>query len=122
MEEIPSEILNTLEEGSCVAFNNSKVVCLSTDVPKNTNAETELEVDRGETPQELLIRHIILDDPQNPLYIEYYADREFIEKMTSIGKVEVLFVNSKHEILKKFMIILGKDDIRFIKREIGLSA
>lgn len=120
MEEIPKDVLSKLEEGTCIAFDLNKVVCLSEDIPKDKNARTELEIDKGEIPQEILVRHIIFDDPQNPLYIEYYADKFFIDNVSKSYKVQVIFVNSKFRELFRFEITLDKDEIKYLRREIGL--
>ncbi|MQL55070.1 hypothetical protein [Acidianus ambivalens] len=116
---IPEETKKELKEGVCVTCCEEYVICMTTDLPRNFNAPVDIEVDRDKGS--VLLRNIIKDDPQNPLYIEYYIDRQFVENISRSGKIDIFFVNERFDELGKFEVKLMKEDLAIIRREIGLG-
>ncbi|MEM1626899.1 MAG: hypothetical protein QXV69_06440 [Sulfolobaceae archaeon] len=117
--KIPDDIKYKLKEGECIACCRSLVVCMSNDIPKRKDVEVDLEFERS--GNEVLIRHIIKDDPNNPLFIEYYADKEFIDNITKNLLVTVVFVDNNFRQLLVYDIKLVKEDAQILRREIGLG-
>ncbi|AGE70400.1 hypothetical protein [Sulfolobus acidocaldarius] len=118
--EIPENVKKELKDGVCVACCDNIVICMSEDLPTNPNADTDLEVDRE--GGEIIIRHIIKDNPDNPLYLEYPADRKFVENVSKAnGSVKIFFVDQKFNEKSTFIVKLNKEDLRLLRREIGLG-
>ncbi|MEM0373770.1 MAG: hypothetical protein QXO96_04360, partial [Sulfolobales archaeon] len=59
--------------------------------------------------------------PNNPLFIEYYADKEFIDNITKNLLVTVVFVDNNFRQLLVYDIKLVKEDAQILRREIGLG-
>ncbi|MFP3204326.1 MAG: hypothetical protein RXS23_02615 [Metallosphaera yellowstonensis] len=117
--KFPSDLLSELQEGMCTVCCESKVVCLTTDIPKVDNPEVELEIDRQ--GEELLIRNIVLDEPENPLYLEYYADATFVEGISQEAKIVIYFVDRNGEVLRTLNVQLSREVLRLLRREVGLG-
>ncbi|MCY0850731.1 hypothetical protein [Sulfuracidifex metallicus] len=113
--DIPDNVKNNLEEGVCITCCDSVVLCMSEDYPMANDTYAATEVDRSD--QNLLIRHIIYDDPSNPLTVEYIADRKFISRVINQGYVKVIFLDKllNEEVSTK--VKLGKEEIAIIKKE-----
>lgn len=117
--KIPEDLKNQLKEGECIACCERLVVCMSNDIPKRMDAEVDLEFERSGS--EFIIRHIIKDDPNNPLFVEYYADREFIDNITKNLLVTIIFVDNTFKELLVYDVKLVKEDAQILRREIGLG-
>jgi hypothetical protein len=117
--EIPEEIKIQLKEGVCLPCCGNVVYCMSEDLPLTTEAEVDLEFDR--IGNEVMIRHIIKDNPKNPLYIEYYANKDFIDNITKNLKVLIIFVNNSFNEKMKFEVKIVKEDAQILRREVGLG-
>ena len=116
--EIPEDFKKVISEGQCGVCCSSVVVCVTEDYPKVQNPPVDLEVDR-ESGQPLL-RNIVKDDPQNPLVLEYFVDKEFVDRVTRAGRIEVIFVDKEFKEESRLEIKLEKEDVRLLRREVGL--
>ncbi|ARM76231.1 hypothetical protein [Acidianus manzaensis] len=116
---IPEDIKNALNENSCILCCDEFVICKTTELPKKYDAKTDLEVDREKG--QVLLRNIINDDPNNPLYIEYFINRKFVDKISKEMKIDIIFVDNSWNERAKYTVKLMKDDISIIRREIGLG-
>ena len=116
--EIPEDFKKLIGEGQCGVCCDSVVVCVTEDYPKVPNPPVDLEVDR-EAGQPVL-RNIVKDDPQNPLVLEYFVDKEFVDRVTRAGKIEVVFVDKEFREESRLDIKLEKEDVRLLRREVGL--
>lgn len=117
---VSKDFLEKVEMDSCVPYRDSEVVCLTEDLPGSDNVPVQLEVDRE--GGNVLLRHVILDREDNPLYVEYFIDRNFLESISSIKTVSILFVNVEGDIRKRFSIPLSDEDIRLIRSEMRIGS
>ncbi len=113
--EIPEDVKKSLNEGNCLVCCNSVVLCMSDDFPVKEDFVSVTEVDR--TSSQILLRHIIYDEPDNPLTVEYSADREFITKIINNGKVKVVFLDKYLTERVSLYVNLSKEEISIMKRE-----
>ncbi len=67
-----------------------------------------------------MLRNIIKDDPNNPLVLEYFIDKKFVDEVTKNGEIEVVFVDSAFNEESRLRIKLEKEDMRLLRREVGL--
>lgn len=109
-----------MEKDSCLPYRDSEVVCVTEDLPGSDDAPVQLEVDRE--GGNVLLRHVILDREDNPLYVEYFIDRNFLDSISSTRSVIVLFVNTEGDIRKRFSIPLTDEDIRLIRSEMRVGS
>lgn len=116
---IPDEIKNELQENQCVVCCDQFVICRTEELPKKPDAETDIEVDREKGG--VLLRNIIKDDPINPLYVEYFVTKQFVEKISKNRRIEIVFVDNKFNERGRFTVKLMKEDIEILRREIGLG-
>ncbi|EZQ11085.1 MULTISPECIES: hypothetical protein [Acidianus] len=119
MLNIPDDVKNSIKEDSCIVCCDSFVLCMTLDFPRNSNAQADLEIDR--TSGDIVLRNIIKDNPQNPLYIEYFVSKKFVEKITKEGKIKVIFVDREFNEEMEYTVKLEKEDINIIRREAGLG-
>jgi len=118
--DLPEEIKKQLNEGVCIVYYENLVICMSKDVPRRLDVEIDLEVDRESGS--VVLRHIIKDDPENPLILEYSVDKKFVEAVTQKnGEVVVYFVDEQFREEMNFKIKIDKEDLKLIRREIGLG-
>ncbi|AAK43312.1 Hypothetical protein SSO3215 [Saccharolobus solfataricus P2] len=117
--EFPAEVRNNLSDGLCLTCCNDSVVCMSEDYPKNANVEVLFEIDRE--GREVIFRHIIMDDPSNPLTVEYGVDAKFVENVSQKKWIDIYFVNHSFNVEIKLRITFSDNEIRVMRREIGLG-
>ncbi|ACP38883.1 hypothetical protein [Saccharolobus islandicus] len=117
--ELPEEVKNNLNEGICLTCCNDSVVCMTSDYPKNANVEVLFEIDKE--GREVIFRHIIMDDPSNPLTVEYSVDTKFVENVSRKKWINIHFVDENFNEKIKLRITFSDDEIRVMRREIGLG-
>lgn len=117
--EIPKEVKERLENGVCIPCCKNAVVCMSSDYPNSANVETLFEIDRE--GKEVIFRHIILDDPANPLTVEYEVDADFVKNVSAKRGIDILFVDNNFNEEIKLHITFSDDEIKMMRREIGLG-
>ncbi|QIW25135.1 hypothetical protein EWF20_13970 [Sulfolobus sp. S-194] len=118
--KIPDYVKSQLKEGTCIVCCDEYVVCMSEDLPKRTDVNIDFEIDREEG--EVVLRNIIYDDPSNPLYLEYFVSKKFVQSISEKGEIEVYFVDANFNQKMKMNIKIDKDDIRLLKRELGIGS
>ncbi|MFP3065231.1 MAG: hypothetical protein RXQ80_07560 [Sulfolobaceae archaeon] len=118
--EIPDEVKSQLKDGVCIVCCDNTVVCMTTDIPSNLNADVDIEIDRE--GGDVILRNIIKDNPYNPLYLEYSIDKNFVENISKNGEIKVVFVDNSYREEATMRIKIDKDDLRIIRREVGLGA
>ncbi|WP_246253037.1 hypothetical protein [Acidianus brierleyi] len=118
--DIPENIRNNLKEGECVIWCDNLVLCMTEDVPKISNPPIDIEVDRE--GRDVILRNIIKDDPNNPLYLEYAIDKNFVDYISKSNIIRIIFVNDKFSQEKTILIHLDKEDLSVIRREVGLGS
>ncbi|AWR97527.1 hypothetical protein DFR86_08160 [Acidianus sulfidivorans JP7] len=116
---LPDEIKNILHDNSCIVCCDEFVLCKTDDLPKRYDAKTDLEVDREKG--QVILRNIIKDDPDNPLYIEYFVNKKFVDRISRDMKIDIIFVDNNWNERAKYTVKLMKEDISIIRREIGLG-
>ncbi|QKR01038.1 hypothetical protein GWK48_06380 [Metallosphaera tengchongensis] len=116
---IPKEVLERLEDGSCICYDGAKVACMSDDVPKRDNAPVQFEIDREN--RNVVVRHVIYDEEESPLYVEYFIDKEFLDTVSSLRRVEIQFVSKEGEVRKTMVIHLSDEEIQLVKREMRVG-
>ncbi|BCU69387.1 hypothetical protein [Stygiolobus caldivivus] len=119
--DLPEDVKKRLSEGVCLICCENVVACMSRDIPRSLNVPIDLEIDRE--GGEVVLRHIIRDDPENPLTVEYSINKKFVETVSEKGgEVVVYFLdeNFKEEISMRIKI--DKEDLKLIRREIGLGS
>ena len=118
---LPERIKKQLHEDTCVVCCGNVVTCMSKDFPKRLDVPIDLEIDRE--GGEVLLRHIIKDDPDNPLTIEYSIDKNFVEEITkNDGEIVVYFVDEEFREEANLKIKIDKEDLKLIRREVGLGS
>ncbi|MEM3320537.1 MAG: hypothetical protein QXD27_08775, partial [Metallosphaera sp.] len=117
--QISNDFLKTMIRGTCKPYEGNQVVCLSEDVPIKDDPEILVEVDREDN--NVLLRHIILDDEENPLYVEHFIDRDFLNVLERTNRVIILFVNERGEVLKRIAVTLTSEDVQTLRREMRLG-
>jgi len=93
---------------------------MTEDVPKISNPPIDIEVDRE--GKDVILRNIIKDDPNNPLYLEYAIDKNFVDYISKSNIIRIIFVNDKFSQEKTILIHLDKEDLSVIRREVGLGS
>ncbi|QGA55188.1 hypothetical protein GFS03_11685 [Sulfolobus sp. E5-1-F] len=117
--ELPPEVRNNLSEGVCLTCCNNSVICMTSDYPKNTDVEVLFEIDKE--GREVIFRHIVMDDPSNPLTVEYSVDTKFVENVSQTKSINIYFVDENFNEENKLRITFSDDEIRVMRREIGLG-
>jgi len=117
---IPENIRNNLKEGECVACCGNSVLCMTEDVPKISNPPVDIEVDRE--GRNVILRNIVKDDPNNPLYLEYAIDKNFVEYVSKDNTIHIVFVNREFSQEETILIHLDKEDLSIIRKEVGLGS
>ncbi|AWR99260.1 hypothetical protein [Metallosphaera hakonensis] len=117
--QISRDFLDKVDEGSCIPYRNNEVVCVSQDLPLIDSAPIELEIDRE--GNNVLLRNIILDKEDDPLYVEYFIDAMFLNSISKSKSIIILFVDRSGEVLKKLVIYLTEDDIQLIRSEMRVG-
>lgn len=92
---------------------------MTSDYPKNANVEVLFEIDKE--GREVIFRHIIMDDPSNPLTVEYSVDTKFVENVSRKKWINIHFVDENFNEKIKLRITFSDDEIRVMRREIGLG-
>ncbi len=118
MMNIPDDIKNNLKESSCVAYRDGIVLCRSDELPLKGEANSVTEIDRS--AQEILIRHVIYDDPDFPLTVEYTADKDFVKEIVHNKSVSVIFLGKSMEEKSVVKVELSKEEIAIMKREASI--
>jgi hypothetical protein len=116
--EIPEDFKQIVKEGQCGVCCDRYVVCVTEDFPRVQNPPVDIEIDREAGAP--LLRNIVKDDPDNPLVLEYFIDKKFVEEVTKSGEIEVIFVDSAFNEESRLRIKLEKEDMRLLRREVGL--
>jgi len=116
--QIPEDFKTAVKEGQCGVCCERYVVCVTEDYPKVDRPPVDLEIDRESGM--LVVRNIIKDDPDNPLVLEYFVDKKFVDEITKAGQIEVIFVSPSYAEEKRLSIKLEKEDVRLLRREAGL--
>ena len=117
--KIPDDIKSQLKENTCIVCCREYVVCLTEDLPKRTDVDVDFEIDRENG--EVILRNIIYDDPSNPLYLEYFVDRDFVEAISEKGEIKVLFVDKQFNEKLEMSIKINKEDLKLLRRELGIG-
>lgn len=117
---IPENIRNNLKEGECVICCDNLVLCMTKDVPRILNPPIDIEVDRE--GKDVILRNIIKDDPNNPLYLEYVIDKNFVDYISKSNTIQIVFVNDIFSQEKTIFVHLDKEDLSVIRREVGLGS
>ncbi|MBW9140722.1 MAG: hypothetical protein K1T65_03330 [Candidatus Aramenus sp.] len=118
--EIPEDVKKSLDEGKCVVCCDNVVVCMTEDYPRVPNPPVDIEVDRE--GKEIVLRNIVKDDVNNPLYLEYYVDKNFVQKVSELGFIRVVFVAKDFSEEGKLDVKLNREDLLLIRREVGLGS
>ncbi|WP_422398058.1 hypothetical protein [Sulfolobus tengchongensis] len=92
---------------------------MSDDYPKSSNVETLFEIDRE--GKDVIFRHVIMDDPSNPLTVEYAVDADFVERISRKKSLSIFFVDESFNKEIEIRITFSDDEIRIMRREIGLG-
>jgi len=117
--KIPDDIKSQLKEDTCIVCCREYVVCLTNDLPKRTNVNVDFEIDRENG--EVLLRNIIYDDPSNPLILEYFVDKDFVEAISEKGEIRVFFVDKQFNEKLEMNIKINKEDLKLLRRELGIG-
>ncbi len=117
--EIPNDVKDKLEDGVCIACCINDVICMTNDYPKSSDVDVLFEIDRK--GREIIFRHIIMDDPSNPLTVEYMVDSNFVNNVINSRMIDIFFVNNTFKEEMKIRILFSEDEIKLMKREIGLG-
>lgn len=118
--KFPEDIKSQLKEDSCIVCCSEYVICMTDDLPKRVDANVDFEIDRESG--EVVLRNIIRDDPSNPLYLEYFINREFVETISRKGEIKVYFVDKHFNTKLEMNIKLNKEDLKLIRRELGIGS
>jgi len=118
--KIPDDVKSQLKEDSCIVCCRDYVVCLTNDLPRNTNVNVDFEIDREKG--EVVLRNIIYDDPSNPLYLEYFVDKDFVQSISEKGEIKILFVDNQFNQKLEMNIKINKEDLKLLRRELGIGS
>ncbi|MEM0188701.1 MAG: hypothetical protein QW550_04895 [Saccharolobus sp.] len=117
--KIPEDVKNKLSDGTCVICCNEFVVCMTNDYPRLNNASALFEIDRE--GKDIIFRHIIIDDPNNPLTVEYGVDVDFVKQISDKKELMILFVDTNFNEESRFRITFSNEEIKIMRKEIGLG-
>ncbi len=93
---------------------------MTEDYPKVPNPPVDIEVDRE--GKDVVLRNIVKDDVNNPLYLEYYIDKDFVQKVSDTRLIRVVFVSRDFSEETQLDVRLTKEDISLMRKEVGLRS
>ncbi|BBD72939.1 hypothetical protein HS1genome_1328 [Sulfodiicoccus acidiphilus] len=105
--------------GKCNVCESSYVLCYGTDSPRRTDVPGELEIDREKG--KVIARLIILDDPKDPLYVEFQVTKQFASTLIEKTELLVRFVDVSMKSEKIYRFHLGVEEVRILKTYLGVS-